>query len=134
MSSQKFYNLSNADEVYTAGLLSKKEKKRVRVRHQAPSLKRFNAAAQRVVNAGGKRTLELLVDYDDRHIKQTTIRLLSQYFEMRELQFSTSSEDDSDPVEMFDENGNQLEEDGSSEPSVETRDEMALCEDLACKI
>jgi len=133
-SAQKYYHLSNIDETYCIDVRLKKEKKRVRVHHQGSNLKRHNAIAQRVINAGGKHTLLLLADNEDRTIKQISISILGQYFEMREFYLPYSSDEDSDPVEMFDENGDQLD-DSSSDLSVGAKDEMALCDDItACKI
>ena len=104
----------------------------MRVKHQGTNVTRFNAVAQRICNAGGRLTLLLLSDNEDRHIKQLAISVLATYFETEDLSSPFSSDEESGDEgnsEMVDEDGVQIE-DAASELSTGARDEMALCEDM----
>lgn len=110
---------------------SKKEKKRVRAKHQGNVSHRYNAIAQRISNAGGVNTLLLFPDHEDPEVKKKATRMISKFFECCGLYSLTSSDEDQE--EMTDKQT--LFEDDSSEISQEDKDEMALCEDVnACKI
>ena len=129
-SAQKFYNLSTVDESYCADTSSKKEKKRVRVKHQGSSSSRFNPVAQRVCNAGGKHTLIMLADHDDRSLRRMASGLLQRYFEAEDISSQESTDEESAEVAEMDDDHVIPIEDAASDVSVGARDEMALCEDM----
>lgn len=115
------------DEIYCMIPNSKKDKKRYRAIHHASG--RFNAVAQRIINAGGKKTLILLADHEDKGIRVLAVKLLTQFFDGQDFDYQESSEDEYDPENMLDFNGGNLEDD-TSVASVENKDEMALCDDV----